>query len=185
MAQRVCPWWVGFLLASPLRRITENPVKILSPYVKSGMTVLEVGPAMGFFTFDAARMVGPEGRLVCVDIQEKMIRSLLKRVAKRGLTDRIDARVCDDNSLGVGDLDGQVDLVLALYIVHEVPDQAALMAELHRALKPQGTMLLVEPSGHIKASAFEDTVETAQQAGFAVTDRPKVRRSRAVVFVKS
>jgi len=39
----VCPVWVGYLLASPLRKLLQNPDKILAPYVKPGMTVLDVG----------------------------------------------------------------------------------------------------------------------------------------------
>jgi hypothetical protein len=46
MAHRVCPWWIGYLLANPLRRwLGQDPAKILSPYVREGMTVLEPGSA--------------------------------------------------------------------------------------------------------------------------------------------
>ena len=55
MAHRVCPWWLGYLLASPLRRLMANPRKLLAPYVHEGMTVLEPGPGMGFFTLELAR----------------------------------------------------------------------------------------------------------------------------------
>ena len=64
MSQRVCPWWLGYLLASPLRRLMQDPVKVLAPYVREGMIVLEPGPGMGFFTLELARLVGPSGRIV-------------------------------------------------------------------------------------------------------------------------
>ena len=54
----VCPWWMGYLLACPLRRFFEDPAKILATYVREGMTVLEPGPGMGFFTLELARRVG-------------------------------------------------------------------------------------------------------------------------------
>jgi hypothetical protein len=60
----VCPWWVGYLLASPLRRLQYDPAALLAPYVRTGMTVLEPGPGMGFFTLELARRVGPSGRVV-------------------------------------------------------------------------------------------------------------------------
>jgi hypothetical protein len=50
MAERICPWWVGHLLASPVRRLIHDPHKILSPYVREGTMVLEPGPGMVFHT---------------------------------------------------------------------------------------------------------------------------------------
>jgi hypothetical protein len=47
MPHSVCPWWLGYLLASPLRRLQYEPANILAPYVREGMTVLEYGPGMG------------------------------------------------------------------------------------------------------------------------------------------
>ena len=50
MVHRVCPWWLGYFLASPIRQwLGQDPIKILSPYVREGMIVLEPGPGMGFF----------------------------------------------------------------------------------------------------------------------------------------
>ena len=79
MAEHVCPVWVGYLLASPLRKIFQNPDKILSAYVKEGMKVLDIGCAMGFFSLPMARMVGSGGKVICVDIQPNMLSSLKKR----------------------------------------------------------------------------------------------------------
>ena len=91
---RVCPWWIGYLLASPMRRwLGQDPIKILTPYVHEGMNVLEPGPGMGFFTIPLARLVGASGKVIAVDLQPKMIASLKKRAAKVKVLDRIDARV--------------------------------------------------------------------------------------------
>ena len=60
----VCPWWAGYILASPLRRLIQDPRSLLAPYVHPGMTVLEPGPGMGFFTLELARLVGPAGRVI-------------------------------------------------------------------------------------------------------------------------
>ena len=87
--QRVCPWWMGYFLASSLRRLVQNPEKILKPYVKEGMTVIDVGSAMGFFTLPLAHLVGDRGRVIAIDLQEKMIRSLQRRAQKAGLAGRL------------------------------------------------------------------------------------------------
>ena len=83
----VCPWWLGYLLASPLRRLLQDPVEIVKPYVEEGMTVLDVGCGMGFFSLPLANLVGEKGRVVCIDLQEKMIKGLL-REGEEGWTDR-------------------------------------------------------------------------------------------------
>ena len=104
MAERVCPWWLGYLLASPIRRWFEKPEEVLGPHLKSGATALDVGCAMGFFSLPMAEIVGPSGRVLCVDLQERMIRSLRKRASRAGLSDRIETRVCSTSSLDIGDL---------------------------------------------------------------------------------
>jgi predicted methyltransferase len=80
MAHDVCPRWLGFFLASPLRKLRHDPTAILSPHVRERMTVLEPGPGMGFFTLELARLVGPSGRVIALDVQAQM----LIRLAKRG-----------------------------------------------------------------------------------------------------
>ncbi len=99
MAHRVCPRWVGYLLINPLRRLLYNPEEILRPFVITGMTVLDVGSAMGFFTLPLAKIVGLSGKLVSVDVQEKMLQSLQRRALKARASDRIITRVYKPNSL--------------------------------------------------------------------------------------
>jgi SAM-dependent methyltransferase len=181
----VCPWWLGYLLISPLRRLFEPPARILAPYVSDGMTVLEPGPGMGFFTLDLARLVGGTGRVIAVDLQPLMLRGLRRRAAAAGLLERIDARLAQPNSLEVADLKGQVDLVFACHMVHELPNAAAFFVEAAAALKPAGTLLLVEPSGHVAPAQFEAELKAASAAGLAVTSRPSIRRSRAALLAKS
>src|SRR6266496_739457 len=82
---RVCPWWLGRLLASPLRRLLQDPDQILAPYIRPGMTVLEPGPGMGFFTLPIARMIGEEGCVYALDVQSRMLDGLQRRAKKAGL----------------------------------------------------------------------------------------------------
>ncbi len=184
MAHRVCPWWLGYLLASPVRRLLHDPRAILSPYVTEGMTVVEVGPGMGFFTLDLARLVGPTGRVVAIDVQPKMLAGLVRRAGKAKLADRIDAREPNMAHLGLDDLRGAVDFALAFAVVHEVPNAEALLRDLHEALKPGARLLLAEPAGHVRTKAFEETLAVAGKAGFAIASRPSVRRSHAAVLAR-
>ena len=184
MAQRVCPWWMGYLLASPIRRLLENPNKMLSGLVKPGMTVLDVGCAMGFFTLPAARLSGPQGRVIAVDLQERMINSLRRRAGRAGLLDQIELRTCSENDLGIDDLTDRVDLALAFHIVHEVPDPRGFFAQLYPTIKPGGKLLLAEPAGHVSPEEYADTEAIALSAGFVSQGQPEFRRSRATLFEK-
>lgn len=186
MPHSVCPWWIGYLLASPVRKwIGQDPEKILSPYVREGMTVLEPGPGMGFFTIPLARMVGSSGRVIAVDVQPKMIESLKRRAAKANVLDRIDARVTSSETMGIADLEGKVDLTLAFAMVHELPDAGHFFAEVSRASKPNARVLLVEPSGHVPDRMFSAELAAAAATGLNVVERPAIRRSLAVLLVKN
>ena len=166
MADRVCPFWVGYFLINPFRKLLENPDKILGPFVKEGMTVLEPGCGMGYFTLPLARMVGPQGRVIAVEIQQKMLSVLDRRARKAGLLDRIEFRQTGDDTLGVEDLLGEVDFATALHVVHEVPDQASFFKEVWQTLKPEGKLLMVEPKGHVSAEQFGQTLSAAKKTGF-------------------
>ena len=184
MAEKVCPVWVGYFLASPLRKLFQNPQKILSPYVENGMKVLDIGCAMGFFSLPLARMVGSKGKVICVDVQEKMIRSLEKRARKAGFSNRIETRTCYHNSLGMDDLKEEVDFALASAVVHEVPDASGFFSEIYETMKPNGKFLVIEPKGHVSKKHFEITVSAAEQKGFKILERPRTGRSHVVLLGK-
>ncbi|MGD0199708.1 MAG: class I SAM-dependent methyltransferase [Bryobacteraceae bacterium] len=184
MAKRVCPWWLGYVLASPLRRLWQDPAKILAPYVHEGMTVLEPGPGMGLFTLELARLVGASGRVVAVDIQSRMLAGLKRRAARAGLVERVDARLAAPDSMGLADLAGAVDFALAFFMVHELPAEDRFFSEVAAALKPGACLLLAEPPGHVKAAQFDAELQAAALAGLELVDRPPVSRSRAALLKK-
>ncbi|MGO9404663.1 MAG: class I SAM-dependent methyltransferase [Terriglobales bacterium] len=184
MGHRICPWWLGYVLASPLRRLIQDPVAIIKPYVREGMTVLEPGPGMGFFTQEMARQVGASGRVVAVDVQPRMIAGLKRRLAKAGLLERTDARLAPPDSMGLQDLSGKVDFALAMAVVHEMPSTSRFFAELANAMKPGAMLLLAEPRGHVTKAAFDAELQDAAAAGLEVTDRPVIPRSQAALLKK-
>jgi ubiquinone/menaquinone biosynthesis C-methylase UbiE len=181
----VCPWWIGYFLLSPLRRTLQNPDRILGPYVHEGMTVLEIGPGMGFFSLPLARLVGTSGRIICVDVQEGMLRKLRKRAERSGVLDRIAAILTEGNSLQIEKYEGQVDFALAFAVVHEVPDQGRMFDEVHRSLKSGSLLLVSEPKAHVTKEDFQTTIETANAKGFAEEAPLDIRKSHSVLLRKS
>lgn len=184
MAGHVCPPFIGYWLLNPLRKLVENPKKILGSFVKEGMTVLEPGPAMGFFTLPLARMVGPGGKVVVLEVQQKMLDVLGKRARKAGLSERIDPRLAGSGGPDLSDLEEKVDFAAAIHVVHEIPDPAAFFRDVFSALKPGGKLLIIEPKGHVGAEAFEKTLNTAKAAGFRPVELPVKIRGRSSLLAK-
>ena len=185
MAHRVCPWWIGYILASPIRRwMSDSPEALLGSYLRPGMTVLEPGPGMGYFTLPMARMVGPTGRIVAVDIQPRMFASLHRRARKAGLLDRVETRLVQPDRMAIDDLLGTVDFALAFAVVHEMPSPAAFFREAAAALKSGSLLFFAEPAGHVTAKAFEGELTAAKAAGLAEIGRPSIRRTIAAVLKK-
>jgi ubiquinone/menaquinone biosynthesis C-methylase UbiE len=172
-------------MANPLRKLFDKSVKSLSPYVSAGMTVMDVGCAMGFFSLPMAEMVGPEGKIICIDLQEKMIQGLYKRAKKKNLQDRIEARVCSSAKLNVDDLSDVADFVLASAVVHEVPDPASFFDEICGVIKAGGKLLVVEPGKRVSKEAFDKTVKTALANGFSLLERSSWRNRQSALFCKT
>ncbi|MCH5377559.1 MAG: methyltransferase domain-containing protein [Planctomycetes bacterium] len=175
----VCPWWGGYFIDNRLRRWVHNPGRILAPYLTTGMTVLDFGCGMGLFAIAAARSIGDTGQVIAVDLQPQMLEVLRKRAEKAGVAERILTHHCETDTLR---WDQPVDFAFAVYSAHEVPDSQRLLREIHDLLRPGGRFLVVEPIGHVTATAFERTISEAEAAGFQLAERPRVRWSHSAVF---
>lgn len=179
---RVCPVAIAGFLDNRIRRWVQDPHKILSPYVKEGMTVLDFGCGPGHFAVHLARLVGKSGRVFAADLQEGMLQKVRDKIRGTDLESRITLHKTGEHKIGLAE---KVDLVLAFYVVHEVPDQSAFFAEVQSVLKPDGSLLMTEPPFAVSKKAFEEAVSKAVAAGFVVAERPKVPLSKAVVLKKS
>jgi ubiquinone/menaquinone biosynthesis C-methylase UbiE len=178
----VCPWWGGYFIDNRFRRLLHNPQKIVGPYVKPGMTVMDVGCGMGFFSIAMAKIIGNRSLVIAVDLQQKMLDVLRKRAQRAGVADRIQLHICEQDRLGV---QTQADFALAFMMLHEVPDQRRLLTEIQSSLRPGGKLLVAEPRLHVSGKAFQQTVATAKESGFRPIGEPWVRGCRAVVFEKA
>jgi ubiquinone/menaquinone biosynthesis C-methylase UbiE len=182
MGRHVCPWWGGYFIDNRFRRLLHKPEKILAPYVRPGMRVMDFGCGMGFFAIPMARIVGDGGLVIAADLQQKMLDVLERRAAKAGVASRIRTRRCEPDAIGVAEL---LDFALAFYSAHEVPDIGRLLGEIRRCLRPGGALLLVEPIGHVTAADFQGILLLAEEAGLTLHDRPKIRLSRAALLERS
>ena len=179
---RVCPVELADSLDNRVRRWLQNPQKILSPFVSEGMTALDVGCGPGFFSVELARLVGPEGKVIAVDLQQGMLDKLASKIKGTDLSTRIRLVRCDQSRLNVS---GTVDFILTFYMVHEVPDQLAFFRQLFPLLDEKGRCLLVEPKlFHVSRRQFQETIHHAEAVGFVSAPGPRLPLSWSAVLAK-
>jgi len=109
--------------------------------VKPGMTVCDMGCGNGFHTLKLAKLVGPEGRVLGVDIQPQMLKMLKERAQAADIAniEPIQGTVADPKLP-----DGQVDIILCLDVYHEFSHPERMLAAMRRSLSPDGVVVLVE-----------------------------------------
>lgn len=178
---RVCPVERAGSLDNRLRRLIQNPEKIVAPYLREGMTVMDLGCGPGFFTLEMAKMVGSGGKVIASDLQLGMLERLHEKIKGTPLEQRIILHHCTEDTIGVAE---KIDFVLAFYMFHEIAHQEKYLVEVRSLLKPHGRMLIVEPPIHVSRTEFANILEKGRKAGFAVIDRPKVFLSKSALLGK-
>ncbi|MBN1211802.1 MAG: methyltransferase domain-containing protein [candidate division Zixibacteria bacterium] len=180
-SNRVCPVEEAGSLDTIFRRLLQNPRRILKPYLRAGMTVLDFGCGPGFFSIEMARMVGESGRVIAADLQEGMLQILRDKISGTELESRIVLHRCGPDKISVTE---RVDFALLFYVVHEIPDKDSFFKEIASILNPKGRVLIVEPPFHVNEKAFAATLDKASASGLTVTGRPKMFLNKCAVLTK-
>jgi ubiquinone/menaquinone biosynthesis C-methylase UbiE len=181
LEKMLCPWWLAYTFDHRLRRVFHKPEVMFAPYLREGMTALDVGCGMGFFSIGMAAMIGNTGKVIAIDVQARMLEKLGPRAERAGVGGRIERHQCAAD--GIGRFEDS-DFALSFWMLHEVPDQKRLLNDVYAALKPGAAYLLVEPKIHVTRHSYERSVEYAVQAGFRIVATPNISFSRATAFTK-
>jgi len=177
--ERVMPVEGASGLDNRFRSLIQNPGRILKGQVKEGMAVLELGCGPGFFTPEIARLVGKSGKVIAADLQEGMLDIVRNKIKGTDIESRIMLHKCDEDKIGVTE---KVDLVLAFFMVHEVPDKRKTLKEIKSILKPDGRLYIIEFKMHPPKNKFDEMVGMARDLGFVEMGRPKFLVSRAIML---
>ena len=120
-----------------LRDVFFSPAKKLRDAgLKPGNQVLDFGCGPGSFSLVAASIVGQAGKVHALDVHPLALQSVERKSAKGGLQN-----IETISSDGATELpDQSMDFVILNDVFHEVDDPDAVLAELHRILKPEGVL---------------------------------------------
>jgi ubiquinone/menaquinone biosynthesis C-methylase UbiE len=131
------PW----LVRESRRREEDTATMIKQLKLRPGMTVCDMGCGNGFYALQMAKMVGPGGKVLAVDIQTEMLRLLQRRAKQAAVENIVPIRgsVVDPNLPK-----GKVDLILCVDVYHEFSHPEQMLAAMRQALAPQGRLVLVE-----------------------------------------
>ena len=169
------------ILDSNVRKIFQNPEKILKPYVSNGMKVLDIGCGPGFFTIELAKLIGDSGNVIAADLQVEMILKLKEKIKNTSFKEKIDFLVCEKDRIGLSD---NFDFILVFYMLHEVPSQKKFLNELYAHLKANGKVLISEPKIGVSKKDFQKSINIATDIGFKIIEKPSIFLSRSVVVQK-
>ena len=176
---RVCPVLLAGPLDNKIRRLVHDPEKILAPFVKEGMTVMDVGCGPGYFTIELAKIVGSKGKVFAVDLQEGMLNKIRDKIKGAYLEQIIHPIKCGKEKIVMPE---KVDFILAFYMVHEVPDKKNFFNELKSFLTEGGMILIVEPPVHVSKKDFAATLNFAQNVGLKAGAGPKLFMNHSAIL---
>ncbi len=129
-------------LNRPERDKDERPETLLDfLQIPAGSTVADLGAGSGYFTWRLARRVGPQGKVLAVDIQQEMLDLIAQDLKKRSLTN-VELLLGSERDPKLPA--GALDVVLIANAYHEFSEPEAILAAVRRSLKPNGRMVVLE-----------------------------------------
>jgi len=127
---------------NPIRRLMQPPKDVVQWIgIEAEMSVLEIGPGPGTFTFEAAKRVGEQGNLVTVDIQPSVVSRLSNRLRAKGMTN-VTPVVASAHNLPFSN--NAFDRVFLVGVLGEIPDKNKTLSEVKRILKNEGLLAIGE-----------------------------------------
>lgn len=129
-------------LTRPERDGEERPETVLDALqIPSGAAVADVGAGAGYFTWRLAQRVGPQGKVIAVEVQQKMLDRIGGELKKRHLTN-VELVLGEERNPHLPER--RLDLVLLANAYHEFSDPEVMMAAIRRSLKPDGRVAVLE-----------------------------------------
>lgn len=188
------------LLLNQVRHRHEDPEAFLdSLALEPGQVVADIGCGVGYYTFDLARAVGPEGRVIAVDLQKAAVAFLRQRAGREAMNpwDNVQVRVNRPHHVGIDPR--TVDHAVMAHLdfpLNEtlLPENRAFLESVFQALRPGGQLTVlqfvapgreIEPlAGHFTDAGFTrvwERFDPDEQTGWFRFVRPSPEDPEAPV----
>ena len=133
---------VATTLADPARDEKQRPGELIRAIgLKPGMTVADIGTGIGYMLPFLSRRVGADGKVIAEDIFDDFLASAKQQAETSKLANVTFVKGTEtDPNLP----EGSLDIALALDVYHHFDYPEKMLAAIHKALKPDGKLVIVE-----------------------------------------
>lgn len=122
-----------------------NPEQILAQLeIHQGMQAADFGSGRGYFSIPLAKLVGPNGRVIALDILKEALEAVLNRAKLEGISNIETVHSNLENPNGAKLADGSQDLVLLANILFQSQKKSEIVREAKRALKDSGQLVVID-----------------------------------------
>lgn len=162
-----CPYGQRFWVEAPHPIVTRERLRsVLRPM--AGERILEIGVGTGYYSYDIAEWVGPEGRLELFDLQQEFLDHVMRGAPERGLANLVPTQ---GDATALPYEDASLDAVVLTAVLGEIPDSAAALREIRRVLKPDGRLVVGELFGDPHFTTRKSLDRMGAAAGLRTAER--------------
>jgi ubiquinone/menaquinone biosynthesis C-methylase UbiE len=159
-----CPYGQRFWVEAPHPVVTRDRLRsVLIPL--PGERLLEIGPGTGYYTFEMADWVGPDGRVEILDLQQEFLDHVM-----RGSGERANIVPTQGDATDLPYEDGSIDAVILTAVLGEIPDTGAALREIRRVLRPGGRLVVGELFGDPHFTTLASLRRQSGEAGLSYQD---------------
>jgi ubiquinone/menaquinone biosynthesis C-methylase UbiE len=163
--QLPCPIWLAKFLDNPFTETIAGTRTTLERInLQPGERGLDVGSGPGRLAIPASHLVGPQGEVVAIDVQQEMLARLEQRARDSDVTNL--RAILSDISKDPPLPEGYFDRAWLVTVLGEIPDRHSALRNIYKSLKPGGILSITEifPDPHYQS--LKTVLHLVEQAGF-------------------